>query len=272
MDVEILIAPEMADRGSRMLIAMAEAAAASGVNPIVTAKWRRRAPVLMVYGPGHPVRRPWLLEHLKRGGRVVAWDLGYWMRDTPGAFNMRLTIDADHPHDQIIPEPPERFDAAGIALREDFEPGGPIILCGMGIKQRRMRGNDSRQWEVAALERIRRQYPKRQVLYHPKRPESGLHRTQAAMGRIEDVLKSASLVVCCHSNVAVDACIAGVPVDCEDGAALALYRNNPAPSRAERLEFLRSLAWWQFNPTEATLAWSVILRRLSASTSEPATS
>ena len=37
-------------------------------------------------------------------------------------------------------------------------------------------------------------------------------------GTIADVLNGCSVVVCRHSNVAVDACIAGVPVECEGGA------------------------------------------------------
>ena len=71
-------------------------------------------------------------------------------------------------------------------------------------------------------------------------------------------MKGASLVVCSHSNVAVDACIAGIPVDCTDGAALALYKDNQNPTVERRLEFLRSLAWWQWSTREAPQAWEFI--------------
>lgn len=254
----------MAARGRKILDAMIEAAPAAGVELIISPAWRRAAPVLMTYGLGHPVRSQWTRAHLKAGGHLVGWDLGYWNRDDPVTFSMRLTIDAEHPHRLIRPEDPARFDAAGIVLREDANPAGPIVLCGLGVKQRRHKGLRGQSWEQQALRRIRERFPRHRVIYRPKRPEATLPGCQAAVGSIEDSLRGASLLVCAHSNVAVDACIAGVPVECEDGAAFALYRDNPAPSRAQRLEFLRSLAWWQWNPTEAAQAWTFIKRNLSA--------
>ena len=82
------------------------------------------------------------------------------------------------------------------------------------------------------------------------------------MGAIEDVLRNASLLVCAHSNTAVDACIAGVPVECDDGAAFALYAGNAAPNRDERRAFLEALAWWQWTTQEAPAAWAVIRDQL----------
>jgi hypothetical protein len=62
-------------------------------------------------------------------------------------------------------------------------------------------------------------------------------------------MRGCSLVVCRHSNVAIDACIAGVPVECDDGAAFALYRNGPQPDENARREFLGRLAWWNWGGT-----------------------
>ena len=92
------------------------------------------------------------------------------------------------------------------------------------------------------------------------RPKKVRH---ATLPPIEEALKGKSLVVCRHSNVAIDACIAGVPVRCEDGAAFALYRDFERPTRDERLGFLRSLAWWNWKPSEAGEAWKYLISRLS---------
>lgn len=250
-----------------MLEAMIAAAPAAGVEPVVSRKgFRNDCPVLMTYGTGHPVRRPYWKAQRKRGGRCIGWDLGYWHHRQDGTFTMRATLDDDHPPAHLRPEPPERWDSQGIELREDAREGGPVILVGMGIKAARVHYDRVLAWEHAKLRELHHRFPRARVVYRPKTYD---HRTKlngvvvAPAGPIEQTLRGASLVVCRHSNVAVDACIAGVPVECEDGAALALYRGNPAPTREQRLEFLRSLAWWQWKPEEAREAWTYLLQRLS---------
>jgi hypothetical protein len=82
------------------------------------------------------------------------------------------------------------------------------------------------------------------------------------MAPIEIVLSGASLVVCRHSNVALDACIAGIPVVCEDGIASTLYGNdinNPImPTLEQRRQLIANAGWWQWSPTEARQAWEFI--------------
>lgn len=266
IDIEILTGRPMARRGEKMLRAMIEAAPAAGFNPIVTQAWNRESQYLMSYGLGHPVRRPWTDAHLRAGGHLIGWDLGYWHRDVPIRFGMRLTIDTDHPHARVKAmlgkADPARWEAAGIELREDFYAHGPIILCGLGKKQRYLTQLGIQQWECRRLEELQRRFPGRRILYRPKRQESPLGACAFAMGEIDDVLRNASLLVCAHSNTAVDACIAGVPVECDDGAAYALYEDRPAPTRDERLEFMRALAWWQWSPPEAPEAWAFIREQL----------
>jgi hypothetical protein len=67
--------------------------------------------------------------------------------------------------------------------------------------------------------------------------------------------------------VSIDACIAGVPAVCVDGAGFALYNNSMVsprkPSEQERLRFLHNLAYWQYRPSEARLAWNFIKDTLS---------
>jgi hypothetical protein len=260
MDVEILICHDMSRRGHRILEAMAASAGAVGVNAIVNDRWRQAAPIVMTYGLGHRERRHWTDAHRKQGGRVIAWDLGYWNRDGKDC-NMRVTLDEDHPWRMIKPESGARFAATGIELRDDRSPTGHVVIVGMGRKQRAWKGHPHQEWERHAIKSARAEFPKRRVYYRPKKPEY-LPGTPTIGGEIDVALKGASLVVCHHSNVAVDACVAGIPVRCEDGAAYALYRHGENPTRAERLSFLESLAHWQYAPSEGLQAWSFIKARL----------
>jgi hypothetical protein len=258
MRVEVLTDPAMAMRGVRMLEAMTKACP----FPVEVHKlYHGNADLLMVYGTGHPERRPWWERHLAKGKHAIGWDLGYWQRETQ---SMRLTIDGDHPPQWIRPEPPERWDSTGIVLRNDYCASGPVIIVGMSAKADKVYKLGRMAWERKAAREAAKKYPNRAVLFRPKRDtDPPLPGFRSARGNIEDVLRGASLVVCRHSNVAVDACIAGVPVQCEDGAAYALYRGNPNPTPEQRLAFLRSLAYWQYRPDEASLAWTYIRNRLS---------
>ena len=265
MRVEILTDPATAERGRKIIDAMI---AAAPLPVTVGTSYVGTSDVLMMYGNGHPVRRQWWLQHLARGGRCVGWDLGYWRHKDENTCRMRLTIDADHPQRMLRPEPPERWDAEGITLRHDSDVMGPILLVGMGRKAQGVHGMPAQAWEKDALRRIRSACPGREVWFKPKRVhDRPLAGVRTVHGPIHQVLRGVSLVVCRHSNVAIDACIAGVPVVCEDGAAAALYRSDlakpVAPRLDARLAFLRSLAWWQWKPEEAPQAWSYIINRLN---------
>ena len=256
---EILYDNDLSMRATRMLDAMIAAAPEVGVEPLVTPRWLKRTPLLMSYGLGHPQRRIWTEEHVRSGGRLIGWDLSYWARDD----YMRCTVDHLHPWRLIRDMPPERWDSFGIPLREDADPNGPIVLIGMGRKSRAQFAMADRNWEKKALRDIQSAYPGRKIVYKPKRQEEGLVGCVTVNGPIEEALVGAALVVCRHSNVAVDACMAGVPVVCEDGAAKVLYgediRNPVNPSAAQRLRFLRNLAYWQWKPAEAVEAWKFLL-------------
>jgi hypothetical protein len=262
MDCEVLLCPHTAGRGVAMLKALIEAAPAVGINCIVDTQYGARSKWLMTYGLGHPERRPWIEKHLASGGRLIGWDLGYWDREVA----MRLTIDRDHPQHLLTDMPGNRFAADNITLREDYKSFGPIILAGNGAKTRQVLNDKAMRWEQQMLEAIRAAYPTQGIRYRAKRYEtfSGL---RLAQGTVEEALAGASLVVCRHSNIAVDACIAGVPAVCSDGIASALYGSSLTkvvhPSREQRLQFLQNVAWWQWRPTEAIDAWKQILRILN---------
>ena len=214
--------------------------------------------ILMVWGGGRPDRVQLLKRHRAAGGVTVAWDLAYWDRE--GAA--RVAVQSLHPNAAqlaMCPAGPGRRD---FDLQEHADPSGPVLLVGLGAKSARMLDIGVLHWERKRLRDLQARFPGRTIWWRPKGKDFiPLPDTAPRWGApIEEALRGASLVVCRHSNVAVHACIAGVPVECEDGAAAALYRGNPQPTREQRAEFLRRLTWWEWRPDEAAQAWAWILR------------
>jgi hypothetical protein len=251
LDCEILIDAPMAQRGKRILQAIADATGGT-----VTQHYRGNRKWLVMYGVGLEKRRRVMRQHMKTG-RVAVWDLGYWDRED----HMRLAIDATHPTATALlhsPTEPRKL----ISLREDADQSGPILLCGIGDKSAESMGLQVGQWERQALQALRKGYPGRPIAWRPKgrtpRPLDG------AMLRhgmpIEDALRGCSMLYCAHSNVAIDACIAGVPVVCTGGAGQVLYGGNPEPPPAQRAEFLARLSWWNWAPSDAAKAVEFIGR------------
>ncbi len=264
MRVEVLIDPMMAPRGKLMLEALIDTCP---VKIIPRKSYVGDCDILMMYGNGHVIRRPWWQKHVKRGGHCIGWDLGYWKHKDDGTFRMRATIDHDHPQNWLRTESPERWSAEGISLRNDYNPTGPVVVVGMGLKSVKAFGLTRLQWEKKAYRAAKAAYPDRQIVYRPKKPtDQKVQGSVVVGGDIADAIRGASLIVCRHSNVAIDACIAGIPVVCEDGAASALYGSdieNPfIPTESQRLEFLQNLAWWQWKPEESKEAWIYLLSRL----------
>jgi len=222
--VEILIDHKMNIKGHRMITAMADTATAAGVRATVTKEYRGASHVLMIYGPGHPVKMLNWKSHQKAGGAVVGWDLGYYGRPESDSYPMRLTINAFHPQGLMeIPADPSRWESTKRPMRDDYNADGHIVLCGMGRKSRHQYGINGIAWERAAVAKIREAFPGVPIVYRPKSGalepvERGLK--VDANNPIEKVICGARLVVVRHSNVAIDACLAGIPVVCEDGAAL----------------------------------------------------
>lgn len=242
--------PLLKPKATWLLQALVQHAPAGSVS---SAQYRGDRRFLMLYGPGAPSRLPIVQRHVARGGHVAMWDLGYF--DRPDG--MRVSIDALHPHPQHIAMSPA-IGRRQFELREDADPAGPILLIGLGKKSVAACGiRKVLWWEHGKVGELQARFPGREILWRPKgksaQPLLGLRLAHGMP--IEEALRGCSLVVCRHSNVAVDACIAGVPVECEDGAALALYRDNPSPTREQRLDFLHRLTWWNWTRNETPGAW-----------------
>lgn len=249
---ELLIDLPICKRGTRILEALRDTAPA-GTH--VTKRYAGKHSLLVLYGVGLQSRYAAMLAHKRRGGHVAMWDLGYWNREEGG---MRVSIDHLHPTAAQMMLAPESGSRHDVELRSDAKESGPILLIGMGHKSAHMYGVSPYAWERKTLLALKKAYPGKQIAWRPKgRKLQLLPGTQLRHGMsIQEALAGCSLVVCRHSNVGIDACIAGVPVKCEDGAAAALYNKSPNPTPAERQEFLRRLGWWNWRPSEAKEAWN----------------
>jgi hypothetical protein len=217
-------------------------------------RWLRGEPRenawVVLYGLGAPDR----VQFANRE-RLIAFDAGYWDRHGD-ARRFRVSVGGFHCPNRIMegPQPDAgRWNQSRLTMREGGNAKGPILLVGNGPKSNAVGANG---W--TARKSIELRSLGRPVLYRPKpkKPiEPGVRHDGVAVGAIDDVLQNVSLVVCRHSNVAVDACRGGVPVVCDDGAAASIYPHRledrgTQPDRKMREAFLHRLAWWQWSQRE----------------------
>jgi hypothetical protein len=272
MRLDILMPQSMRARPAALMESLCASAAARGIDAVTMKDYAPRAgSVLVLYGLGGSDRLPHALEHQRSGGQVVSWDAGYWERKTEDR-RYRVSIGGFHCPQRIMlgSDPgPDRLHQSAIQITDQSHPKGNIVLIGNGPKSGAV---GAAGWAAKKSAEIRRLCKYRPIVYRPKRrymepcvQSDGVD----CDSPIEDVLKSTSLVVCRHSNVAVDACRMGIPVVCEDGAAAAIYPSRlqheaSQPSHATRAEFLRRLAWWQWSESEVEsgAVWPWLLNQL----------
>lgn len=264
--VEILITPNSSETALAMLNALRGAVTADGCKLRDTQYYEGKADVLILYGVGAPERDLARNKHVTSGRHVLMFDQGYFHRKKVVGY-LRCSIDHDHPQAWLdrTPADPARWDALNIQLREDADPKGHIVLVGLGRKSRSyLRLQD---WETLRLGQLRKRFPGRDIVYRPKpgSPPMKLICRMDEHSTIEQLLKGAVLVSCRHSNVAIDAAVAGVPFEADDGAAMWLQAK--PYTRENRLDFLQRLAWWQWRATEAAQAWQFSKGMLSGDTS-----
>lgn len=241
-----------------MLKALASAARAAGDQVKETARFEGRSDWLVLFGVGAAVNDRARKAQLARGRRVLLWDLGYVDRKK-AVGHLRMSIDTDHPQDWLEKTEGlrDRWARLDVPLREDANPAGPVLLIGLGRKSRAYLRLPN--WERDMLARLEKRFAGRQIIFRPKGKD--ITQLPCATDRetpMEQLLRGASLVVCRHSNAAVDATIAGVPFEAQDGAAMWLQRREFTP--ANRLEFLQRLACWQWRADQAAEAWAFVKR------------
>lgn len=251
--IEVLIHRTGSERGKELLMAAASAMRVDGHVVRQGYNFTGCGKVLFLYGPGAPDRMRARELQTKMAKHTVMFDLGYFCRDQ----YMRMSITDEHPqrYMDITPNSPERFERLGVNIVNHYDPAGPIILVGMGRKTHAIPGRSG--WEFMAAQNLRQRFPDRKIIYRPK---PGAKQLILDLGLeisdpetpIQKVLRGASLVVCRHSNVAVDAVVAGIPFDAEDGAAT--WMNGRPYTIENRLDFLHRLAHWQWRQDEMHLA------------------
>lgn len=222
----------------------------AGLSSTLTMSPRKPGAFIVLYGLGGPDRA----KYANRPD-VISFDMGYWNRKGPGRY-YRVSVGGFHCPKLIFKGPdPGEGRRGPMEVSDQVTRDGPIMLVGNGPKSEAV---GARGWSVKKLAEIRKAFPGVPVLYRPKpkRPvERGVNAEIISTEPISEALAKVSLVVCRHSNVAVDACQAGIPVVCDDGAAASIYPSSLSayqkqPSLERRQEFLRRLAYWQWSQSE----------------------
>lgn len=258
MRLDFLVTPQTAVNGRELVRAAHAGAVKAGHDAVMVAR-PRAGSVLVLYGLGGVERLGAWNRHKANGGRLIAFDAGYWDRKLASRERRyRVSVDGFHCPHLILrgPSPSaDRWNSSGFVVRKLGNPGGPIMLVGNGPKSRAV---GAASWCADKSREIRAALPGCKILYRPKPKRShdqGVQFDAVSTGPIDSELVRVSLVVCRHSNVSVDACRLGVPVVCDDGAAACIYPQalrhaTKQPSVAQRRDFLRRLAWWQWSPNE----------------------
>lgn len=249
MAVTLEVLKALPSKNERILDAIAAAAKADGDTVKFTSSYEGNSDWLTLWGVGAEVNNLARNSQVSRGKRALVWDLGYVCRDV----HYRCSIDTDHPPQWLEKTQvgPDRWDSFDVELRDDFNKDGHILLVGLGRKSRRYLNEYT--WEERQLPMLQKRFPGRKIIFRPKKGDrTRLNCKMDLDSPIQSILKGASLVVCRHSNVAIDGVIQNIPFEAEDGAAKWLK------DLADRKEFLDRLAWWQWKPEEAAQAWKFL--------------
>lgn len=215
---------------------------------------------------------PKIFEHAIALSRAVYIDLGYWGRREGGRYEgyHKISVNARHPvgYFRSPQHTGERLERLGVRVVPwDDRPVhmlkrmGHVLVAGMGAKGAAAEGYRPQEWERWAIEELRR-YTSREIVYRPK-PSDPLGspipgtRFSPKTRAIEDEFRDCWAVVTHHSNVAVEALLAGIPCFCWGGVArsmslqdLSRIENPYIPPDSYRATWARDIAWTQWSVPE----------------------
>ncbi len=218
-----------------------------------------------MYGIGEP-RDEIMATYRRIGKHGILVDLGYWERRRGGRYHgfHKVVVDEIHPVEmleKIGERPSARLDDL-VVCTHPIHSGDEIIVAGMSAKSAATHGLASESWELAAIKKLQK-VTNRTIVYRPKpswtgaRPLPGAEFQDGNAIPIEEALKRAHAVVTHHSNVGVDAVVAGVRLYTETGAAKAMSQpniegveNGLVPSYDRRMSWMRALAYCQWTVKE----------------------
>lgn len=200
--------------------------------------------------------------HYARFPSFVYADLGYWQREA----YYRFAVNGWSPERYVrAGRPSDRFERLGLTIKPWRAGGREIIVAGCTQKAASDHGLEYQAWEASAIQCL--QGCGRPVVYRPKPNDQNATPFEGVeMDRrpISEALATAYAVVTHHSNTAIDALLAGIPVHCETGAAAALSvpldQIADAPLLDGREQFLHDVAWlqWTVDEMRSGEAWAYL--------------
>lgn len=226
------------------------------------------ADVAVAYGWVH---EPTFTAYKKAGGHFVYWDLGYWDRRPFGAPSdgyHRLAVDDwDTAKTMVRGCDFTRFARLGLELQEPRAgTGEEILIAGMSEKAGGTHGYRLGEWEDAMAAKLVRVCSKYPIVIRPKPG-----RLAPPQIPIEQALLRTRLLVTHHSNVAIEAVLAGVPTYAIKGVGTLASPKELThdgivdpylPTDIERAQLLADVAYAQWTPPEMRTgeAWKHIER------------
>ncbi len=227
-----------------------------------------RHDIAIFYGLAGNLRRVFH-EYRAEGRKAVYIDLGYWGRRNKNRYDgyHKLSLNGRHPTDyfQAVPHPADRFEHFGIDIAPWRQSGRHIIVAGMSAKGATCEGFVPQQWEGQTITALRR-LTDRPIVYRPKPSWIGAKPIAGSTFQpgiaLVDALDNAWAVVCHHSNIAIDAILAGVPVVCTQGVAtkiasgdLSCIESLPMPDNRAQWAADIAYAQWSMDEMESGAAW-----------------
>ncbi len=257
---------------------------AYGDNPdyLTESQWDQRTPAIGNYAAhvfyGLEGNLPKIFSYAADVSRAVYIDLGYWGRRDGGRYAgyHKITVNARHPvgYYRRPQHPADRFARFKIPITPwdvSWPCGGHILVAGMGAKGAAAEGYRPQEFERWAVDELRK-HTSRPIVYRPKPSDplaSPIEGTTYSPKDIplEQALQNCWAVVTHHSNVAVDALLAGIPCFCWGGVAREMSLQDL--SRIEdpylpdtRDMWARDIAYTQWNVAEMKSgeAWAYLRR------------
>jgi hypothetical protein len=229
--------------------------------------------IAVFYGLAEGLRRVFD-DYVKAGRKVVFVDMGYWNRRKRGRFDgyHKISVNDRHPtaYFQDRKHTADRLKEQGIKIAPWREKGRHIVVVGMSAKAALHAGFQPHQWERETIEKLKKM-TKRPIIYRPKPNWLAAHRFQGVgfmkTEPLEQVLAGAHCVVAHHSNVAVDAILAGIPAICPGGVAsvmaghdLTQVESPPMPEGREQWAADIAYCQWSLGEMASGRVWQHLKR------------
>lgn len=224
-----------------------------GVQAVITNRFDGvKADIAIAYG--------WVHEDIfnaykAEGAHYAYWDLGYIERAGLEGYH-RLAVDSWDTADNMLRGcSDDRINRLGVQLKpwRNNSRANDLLVIGMSSKAAITHGFDFGEWERRIVQSLHSvEYPFG-IKIRPKPNREVRHQPS-----IEHALRHAHMAIMHHSNVAIDAVIAGVPVYAEKGVGRIVSNGLTSMdickplvlSDMRRMQFLADVAYAQYSVPE----------------------